>query len=370
MFLQTLTLINFKNYKHAEFNFSDGINCFVGKNGTGKTNVLDAVNYLSMTKSYINPVDKQNILFGEQFFIIQGNWKNGDESQDVYCGVKIGQKKIIKKNKVEYERIADHIGLFPSVMISPYDRDLISEGSEIRRKWIDGIISQFNRTYLDNLIRYGKIIEQRNALLKNFYENGFFERENLLLWDEQLTPIGEAIHQFRSEFISDFLPIFSKYFEFIGNEKEQVKIEYKSQLSDETFSKLLESNRRKDAQYLYTTSGIHRDDLNFTINGNPIKKFGSQGQQKSFLIALKLAQFEWLSQKLDKKPVLMLDDIFDKLDSTRVQKLVTLVSNSNFGQVLITDTDIDRIYKLFDEVQLNYNIIEIDKIKINESENE
>ena len=205
MHIKSLSLINFKNYRQAEFSFDAGVNCFVGKNGSGKTNILDAVHYLSMCRSYLNPVDKQNIRFGEHFFVIQGCWELEGSEAEVYCGVKAGHKKVIKKNKLEYDRLADHIGLFPSVMISPYDRDLIAEGSEVRRKWMDGIISQFDRSYLDLLIRYGKILEQRNALLKQFYENGFFQRESMDVWDEQLIPVGEEIFEKRKQFVADFL---------------------------------------------------------------------------------------------------------------------------------------------------------------------
>ncbi|MES2589570.1 MAG: DNA replication/repair protein RecF [Bacteroidota bacterium] len=362
MYIKKLSLVNFKNYQEAEFEFDEAVNCFVGKNGSGKTNVLDAVHYLSMCKSYLNPVDKQNIRFGEHFFVIQGLWEDENQESEIYCGVKAGHKKIIKKNKVEYERLAEHIGLFPTVMISPYDRDLIAEGSEVRRKFMDGIISQFDRSYLELLIRYNKIIVQRNALLKHFYENGLFERENLDIWDEQLIPVGEEIHAKRMQFIADFLPVFNKYYNFIGEEIEEVEISYKSQLNEQSFKDLLDLSRRKDAQSLFTTCGIHKDDLIFTIKNNPIKKFGSQGQQKSFIIALRLAQFDWLTKNLNKKPVLMLDDIFDKLDSFRVQKLISLVSQNVFGQVLITDTDIERITNLFNEIDVKFNLFSIDNL--------
>lgn len=362
MRIKSLSLINFKNYKQAEFNFGEGINCFVGKNGSGKTNVLDAVHYLSMCKSYLNPVDKQNIHVGEHFFIIQGIWEDNFQEAEIYCGVKSGHKKIIKKNKVEYDRLADHIGLFPTVMISPYDRDLISEGSEVRRKFIDGIISQFDKIYLDLLIRYGKILDQRNALLRSFYTNGLFEAENLDVWDEQLISTGEEIYAKRLQFINDFLPIFNQYYAFIGEDNEEVKIEYKSQLNESSFENLLSLNRKKDAQSLYTTIGIHKDDLIFTIKGNPIKKFGSQGQQKSFIIALRLAQFAWLKSQLNKTPILMLDDIFDKLDVIRVQKIISLTSENIFGQVLITDTDIERIKSLFQKIDVQFNLFTIDQL--------
>ena len=362
MYLKHLSLINFKNYRQVELTLKEGVNCFVGKNGTGKTNMLDAIHYLSMCKSYLNPVDKQNIHFGEHFFVVQGVWQDQEVETEVYCGVKAGHKKIIKKNKLEYEKLADHIGLFPSVMISPYDRDLIAEGSEVRRKWMDGIISQFDRAYLDALMKYVRLLDQRNALLKRFYENGLFEKESIAVWDEQLIPLGEQIYQKRVKFINEFLPVFYRYYAYIGEENESIEIEYKSQLKEASFAELIDSHRRKDAQSQHSTCGTHKDDLIFSIHGNPIKKFGSQGQQKSFIIALRLAQFEWLHQNLNKKPVLMLDDIFDKLDASRVEKLVTLVSNNIFGQVLITDTDSERINRLFKEVAVPFNEVEVDKL--------
>jgi DNA replication and repair protein RecF len=359
MHVKSLSLINFKNYTQAEFELSAGINCFVGKNGSGKTNILDAIHYLSMCKSYLNPVDKQNIRFGEHFFVLQSNWEKQGKDVALYCGVKAGAKKIFKRNKSEYDKLADHIGHFPTVMISPYDRDLISEGSELRRKWMDGIISQFDRTYLEALIRYGKVLDQRNALLKHFYENGFFERESIEVWDAQLIQYGSEIYTKRIAFLTDFIPIFQKYYSFIGNDAETVKLEYKSALNDVSFEQLIEINKRKDCAAQYTTSGIHKDDLLFTIKDHPVKKFGSQGQQKSYVIALKLAQFDWLTKKLNEKPILMLDDIFDKLDSERVQKLLSLVSDHVFGQVLITDTEADRIEQLFNAIELEYNLVEI-----------
>jgi len=360
MHLKTISLINFKNYAQAEFEFTEGINCFVGKNGSGKTNVLDAVHYLSMCKSYLNPVDKQNIRFEEQFFVIQGVWQEFDRETEIYCGVKSGAKKLFKRNKSEYEKLADHIGCFPSVIISPYDRDLISEGSEVRRKWMDGIISQFDRSYLDSLIKYSKILDQRNALLKHFYENGFFERESMDVWDAQLILVGNEIHAKRSVFLKEFIPVFQSHYQFIGADSDEVKLEYRSALNEISFQELIELNRKKDGYAQYTTGGVHKDDLLFTIKGYPVKKFGSQGQQKSFLIALKLAQFDWLKKHLQKKPILMLDDIFDKLDHERVEKLMSLVSDHVFGQVFVTDTEASRIKSIFDSIQMPYNLVEID----------
>lgn len=359
MFLSELTLINFKNYTQREFVLLPGINCFVGANGSGKTNVLDAVHYLSSCRSYLNSIDRQNIRFGEQFFVLEGRFKGGDTEDAIYCAVKAGSKKIFKRNKSEYEKLADHIGRYPSVMISPYDNDLIAEGSEVRRKWLDSIISQFDRSYLQALMRYAKVLEQRNALLKNFSERGFFEAETIEIWDEQLIELGKSIHAVRTEFLDRLIPVFQKYYQFIGMDSEQVAISYKSQLNEGDFRELLLQARRKDTFAQYTTVGTHKDDLVFTIKGYPVKKFGSQGQQKSFLLALRLAQFECLKENLKITPILLLDDIFDKLDQHRVQRLMSLVSDQHFGQVLVTDTDADRINKIFSEINVPYSMVDV-----------
>lgn len=349
MYLESLQLINFKNYEEVEITLSPGINCFSGKNGSGKTNILDAVHYLSMCKSYLNTVDRQNIRFGEHFFVVSGTWHKAGTGIAIHCAVKNGSKKVFKRNKAEYEKLSDHIGQFPSVMISPYDRDLIVEGSEMRRKWMDGIISQFNRRYLEDLQRYYKVLEQRNALLKNMYEHGLFDRESIEVWNDQLVNTGNRIFEARKTFLEEFIPVFQVNYNFIGLESEEVHLEYKSQLNNQPFEDLLIEFERKDAFTQYTNAGTHKDDLLFTIKGHPVKKFGSQGQQKSFLIALKLAQYEWLKKHLNINPVLMLDDIFDKLDQTRVERLMELVSQQHFGQVLVTDTDPQRIHSIFRE---------------------
>ncbi len=339
-----------------------GINCISGKNGSGKTNILDAVHYLSMCKSYLNAVDKQNILFGEHFFMIQGDWFKNEKSQSIHCAVKAGAKKVFKKNKVEYEKLAEHIGLFPSVIISPYDRDLISEGSELRRKWMDSIISQFDRSYLENLQLYAKVVTQRNALLKNMYENGFFEQESIDVWNDKMIQLGTKIFASRKEFLEEFIPVFQKNYNFIGEEAEEVHLEYKSQLLDKDFSLLLQEYQRKDTVTQYSNVGIHKDDLIFSIKGHSVKKFGSQGQQKSFLIALKLAQYEWLKKHLKVNPLLMLDDIFDKLDNDRVGKLMQLVSESNFGQVIVTDTNGQRVKEIFDTIQVDVKLFDTEDL--------
>jgi DNA replication and repair protein RecF len=365
MHLKELHLINFKNYEETELVLSEGVNCFVGLNGSGKTNILDAVYYLSMCKSYLNALDRQNIRFGEQFFSIRGDWQKGDKSVEIHCAVKQGSKKVFRKNKKEYDKLADHIGQFPVVMISPYDRDLISEGSELRRKWMDGIISQFDRKYLEDIQRYARVLEQRNALLRNMYDHGMFDRESIEVWNAQMCQLGKNIHEKRQQFIEEFLPVFRERYNYIGQEDEAVGLEYRSQLHDSTFEDLLQTYERKDALSHYSNAGTHKDDLVFTIKGHPIKKFGSQGQQKSFIIALRLAQYEWLKKHLEVNPVLLLDDIFDKLDQERVKTLLQLVSDHYFGQVLVTDTDLDRLKSIFSENEIGLRIFEVKESKIN-----
>lgn len=366
MHLQKINLVNFKNYNEAEFSFSNEINCFIGNNGVGKTNLLDAVYYLSMCKSYLNPVDSQNISFDENFFLIQGEWFKEDKEHNIYCGVKRGVKKVFKKNKVEYEKLADHIGQFPVVVISPYDRNLISEGSDVRRKWMDGIISQFDRHYLDSLIRYGKVLDQRNALLKKMGDFGFFDAESIEVWDDQLVRYGAELHEKRKNFLADFIPVFQKYYSLVSNQNESVNLSYKSQLEEGNFAQLLIESRRNDERKRYSTVGTHKDDLVFEIKDHPIKKFGSQGQQKSFLIALRLAQFDWLKTHLGTKPVLLLDDIFDKLDNTRVEQLMNLVSKHEFGQVFVTDTDLKRVRDIFADIDANIKMFTITPTEIEE----
>ena len=358
MQLKELSLHQFKNHHHSEISFSSGVNAFIGPNGSGKTNVLDAIHYLSMCKSYLNSIDKQNIEFDQKFFSISGKWEYDNKDYTVHCSYKLGAKKSVKLNKKEYEKLADHIGKFPVVFISPYDGDLINEGSELRRKWIDGIISQVDSSYLNHLQSYQKVLKQRNALLKNMHEHRLFDVESIEIWDVQMVKLGNEIHRTRSEFISSFIPIFKRFYEEIAEVEENVEINYKSQLNDTDFAQLLKEFHVKDSFTQYSNSGTHKDDLIFTIKEHPIKKFGSQGQQKSFIIALRLAQFEWLKQMKETNPILLLDDIFDKLDQTRVQKLVALVTNKFFGQVIISDTDKERMVKLLNRLSIKSKLFE------------
>ena len=327
MHLRQLSVLNFKNYEEAELSFSEGINCFVGDNGEGKTNLLDAIHYLSFCKSFFNPIDSQNIRFEQAFFMVQGIFGNGDKQDTIYCGIKKGQKKQVKRNKKEYERLADHIGRYPVVMVSPSDISLVSEGSEIRRKFMDSIISQYDSVYLDTLIRYNKVLSQRNALLKHFWAERTFDPISLEVYDEKMVQLGQAIYDRRKEFLEEFIPIFQDYFTDISGGKEIVTLEHRSHLKDADFKTQLELHLAKDRAMHYSTVGIHKDDLLFKISGMPLKKFGSQGQQKSYLLALKLAQFECIRKIKGVMPILLLDDIFDKLDDNRVKQLLLLVSN-------------------------------------------
>ncbi|MBN1338614.1 MAG: DNA replication/repair protein RecF [Bacteroidales bacterium] len=365
MYLEKLRLNQFKNYSEQEFEFSEKINCFSGRNGSGKTNVLDAIYYLSFCKSYFNPSDQQNIQHGKDFFAIQGVYrKNGTLPDKLSCVQERGQRKKFKCNDKEYDRFADHIGLFPLVMVSPYDRDLINDGSEIRRKLIDSVISQFNRLYLEDLILYNKALAQRNSLLKKIANSSAVSYGSFEIWDRQLVKLGEKILSERETFIRGFLPHFSEYYEMISGRDEEVNLVYESHLQAGNLAGMLIGSFDRDLAAGFTTKGIHKDDLHFTISGYPVKKFGSQGQQKSFVLALRLAQFRYIHQIKGFKPVLLLDDIFDKLDGERVQHIINLVSKNNFGQVFITDTQKERIEDIFRTLDIDRKIFEVEKGEI------
>ncbi len=352
MYLQQLSVINFKNYTQAELSLSEGVNAFMGNNGAGKTNLLDAIHYLSLCKSYFNPIDSQQIKQGADFFIITGSFNRDDKQEAIACSVKRNQKKQFKRNKKDYQRLADHIGLLPLVMISPYDISIIIEGSEERRKFIDNVISQTDNQYLDELIAYNKLLINRNSLLKTIANTGKYDPTLLEILDEQLVASGSSIFEKRRAFMNEFTAIFNQHYQFISGDAELVSLSYESQLLQNDLAELLKKNIEKDRVLERTTSGIHRDDLQFSIHGMPMKKFGSQGQQKSFLIALKLAQYSFLTQKKGFKPLLLLDDIFDKLDDLRVTKLMQMVSNNNFGQVFITDTSTSRVENIFKDINV------------------
>lgn len=326
------------------------MNCFLGDNGEGKTNLLDSIFYLAFCKSYFNPTDSQNIKNQENFMVVQGEFEREGETEKIYCGIKKGQKKVFKRNKKEYEKFSDHIGFIPMVMISPSDSALILEGSDVRRKFLDLIISQYDKNYLENVISYNRALSQRNSLLKKFMESRTFDEQTLEVWDEQLLRYGEPAFEARKAFVEDFGPIFQKYYQQISNQKEEVELIYDSQISNKSFAELLKEHREKDRRMTHSTAGIHKDDLQFMISGFPIKKFGSQGQQKTYLLALKLAQAEYLKNVKKIKPILLLDDIYEKLDEKRITKLMDIVNSEIFSQVFITDTDTERIPRIFEEL--------------------
>lgn len=361
MWLKQLSVLNFKNYSETTLSFLPEVNAFTGSNGTGKTNLLDAIHYLSLCKSYFNPIDSQHIKKGEEWFMVQGEFDREERPDVISCSLKRNQKKQFKRNKKDYPRLADHIGQYPLVMVSPNDTLIILEGSEERRKFIDNVISQSDNRYLDTLIAYNKILLQRNILLKNIKEKGVFDIGLLEVLNIQLVEVGEVIYQKRKQFMAGFTPAFQRHYAYLTDGAEEVSLVYDSQLHHKDFLALLESSLDKDRILERTTQGIHKDDLLFTIHSDmPLKKFGSQGQQKSFLIALKLAQYAFLYEQNKFKPLLLLDDIFDKLDESRTKKLMQMVSDDEFGQIFITDTDASRIQKIFDEIQQPIRIFGIE----------
>lgn len=345
MILETLHLLFFKNYDEANLSLSPHINCFVGDNGSGKTNLLDAIHYLSLTKSAFTSSDTQSIKQGEEFFVVKGRFQQdpAEKSETIQCSLRTGQKKSVLHNKQAYDRISDHIGRFPVVLISPYDTDLIRQGSEERRKYFDSLISQLDHEYLEVLIKYSHLLKQRNSLLKLATDRqGGYDRDYLLVLDEQLAPLGEQLVRRRQEFLVEFEPVFQRHYEQLADAREVVTLTYKSELPGADFLKLLRQQERKDLTLQRTTVGPHRDDVTFLMDGLAVKGYGSQGQQKSFAIALKLAQFEVLAARKQHKPLLLLDDIFDRLDEKRITRLMQLVANQTFGQIFLTDTHLER----------------------------
>ena len=355
MILETISLLNFKNIAEADIIFSENINCFLGNNGMGKTNLLDAIYYLSFCKSFYNISDTQNIKHGEEFFMIRGNYlnsKTGDTSE-INCGVKLKQKKVFKRDKKEYDRLSEHIGYIPLVIVSPEDSELVKEGSEIRRKFIDQTLSQFNREYLSAIIAYNKALTSRNVMLRR----GDTEASLYEVIEYQMEYSANYIHKCRKEFIDNFVNVFENFYQQICGGGESVELIYSSHLNDRTLSEQLAESREKDKILGYTTRGIHRDDLDMKLGDYNIKKVGSQGQTKTFAIALRFAQYEYLKKMGGKNPILLLDDIFDKLDSNRVERIMNMVSTPDFGQIFVTDTNreyldaivrkSDKKYKLF-----------------------
>jgi DNA replication and repair protein RecF len=343
MYIKSIYISNFKNYENREFDFSDKINCVVGSNATGKTNLLDAIHYLSNCKSFVNLIDNLNIRHGENFFAITGHFATeNSDNEKLTCIVEKGEKKVMKNNDKIYDRLIDHIGKFPIVVISPYDSDIINETGDIRRKFLDMVISQFDSNYLDNLVKYNATVQQRNKMLKDF------TIDNILLeiLNDKMLKFGIPIYNSRATFLSEFVPIFQKYYQILSEGKEKVDIVYHSQLNNNDFLAGLNNSIEDDKFLKYSTFGVHKDDLKLLINDFPVKKYASQGQQKSFTISMRLAQFEMIKQKKNFTPILILDDIFDKLDEQRVLQLIACVGNEGFEQVFISDTEYSRLKKI------------------------
>lgn len=359
MVIKKLSFINFKNHVEKQYVFSPQINCFVGNNGAGKTNILDALHYISVGKSFLGNSDYNNICYGEDFFSLESEVFDNKKDSIIRIIYQKEGKKIIKKNDKVYDRMADHIGFLPSVTISPYDANLISDSGESRRKFLDGMISQTDTSYLFCLIQYQKALQQRNALLKYFAKNRLYDAASLEIYDDPLSSFGMQIFEKRKEFISQLLPVVKDFYQIISRGGEEINILYQSDLNERAVQEILTENLEKDRFLTYTSKGIHKDDLVFHMNGNPIKKNGSQGQQKSFLISLKLAQMNLIKQLTGKSPILLLDDIFDKLDDERVSQLIELVNRENFGQIFITDTHRERTESVVKRINEESRIFEI-----------
>ena len=363
--LKKIAIQNFRNIAFQELSFAPNINCISGNNGEGKTNLMDAVYYLSFCKSATNPIDSQNIRHEQDFFVLQGFYETEDgDPEEVYCGLKRRQKKQFKRNKKEYTRLSDHIGLIPLVMVSPADTLLIAGGSEERRRFMDVVISQFDREYLDALIRYNKALVQRNTLLKAELEP---DEELMNVWEEMMASTGEVVFRKRQQFIDEFIPIFQSYYSYISQNQEEVKLSYQSHAAEGDLLALLRANRQRDRVMGYSLKGIHKDDLIMQLGEFPMKREGSQGQNKTYLIALKLAQFEFLKRTgSGTTPLILLDDIFDKLDALRVEQIVKLVAGDNFGQIFITDTNRDHLDRILKKIEGDYKLFEVENGEVSE----
>jgi DNA replication and repair protein RecF len=366
MYLKKLILTNFKNYELGEMEFSPKINCFVGNNGVGKTNILDAIHYLSLTKSFFNSIDSISIKHDEDYFIIQGTFTRDSEEDNIYCAFQKQKQKLLKRNGKEYQKLSDHVGRYPVVMISPADTALVTEGSEDRRKFLNKIVSQYNAEYLDSVLRYSKALQQRNKLLKDFKSSGKFDQDMLSVWDAQLVRYGEYIFSERSVLVNELIPVFQEYYEMISNGKEKVRLQYRSHLAGGDFPQALKDSITKDRFLEYTTIGIHKDDLLLEMDGFPVKSLGSQGQQKSYLVALKLAKFDYIKRKAGFSPILLLDDIFDKFDAERVEQIIKLVGNHRFGQIFITDTHQSRLQDILFSHNIDFKLFRISDNKVEE----
>ncbi|MGI9541973.1 MAG: DNA replication/repair protein RecF [Cyclobacteriaceae bacterium] len=366
MHLENLSLVNFKNYAKCDLGFSSQINCFVGPNGSGKTNLLDAIHYLSLTKSAFNTIDQQNIRHGTDYFAVNGTFALDGRSHTIKCSLKTGEKKQFKNGSDRYEKLSQHIGLFPLILITPYDTEIIREGSELRRKFFDNLLAQIDQDYLNQLIEYNHYLRQRNKLLKQFQERNYFDPNLLESYDRNLIGGGQMLSKCRVQLLNDYLPFFKQRYQEISDGNEEVTLTYRSDLLEGNFPELFRSKLQKDMALQRTTMGIHKDDFLFELEGHPIKKLGSQGQQKSFVIALKLAQFELIKKAKGFKPLLLMDDIFDKLDDQRIAKLMDLVAGKAFGQLFVTDARPERTKAIFETVEAEVKLFGVNNGEVAE----
>ncbi len=360
MHIENLSLISFKNYDELSLTFSQNINCIVGPNGSGKTNILEAIHYLSMTKGAHNGIDSQNVKFTDPYFSIQGRFSLQKEVYDVVCYFQEGTKKSFKVNKQDYDKLSQHIGRFPVVLIAPNDTDIIRDGSEIRRKFFDAILCQLDKDYMANLFKYNHNLKQRNSALKQFNRSKKIDYDLMEKYNQYLIQYGKAVFEKRTDFMKKYIKYFLNQYAFISDNKENVGITYTSNFADADFEQQLRQSIDREVSLERSTLGIHKDDYKFLIDDNPLKKYGSQGQQKSFSIALKLGQFHHLLTKLKKKPILLLDDIFDKLDASRIKKLLKLIDDSTFGQVFITDAIEERTRGFMKDFNLQADFLKIE----------
>ena len=368
MILKRISILNYKNLEQVELSFSPKLNCFFGQNGMGKTNLLDAVYFLSFCKSAGNPIDSQNICHDADFFVIQGFYEAADGTpEEIYCGMKRRQKKQFKRNKKEYTRLSDHIGFLPLVMVSPADSELIAGGSDERRRFMDVVISQYDKEYLDALIRYNKALVQRNTLLKS---EQTVEEALFLVWEEMMAQAGEVVFRKREAFIREFIPIFQSFYSFISQDREKVGLSYDSHARDASLLEVLKESRARDQIMGYSLRGVHKDELNMLLGDFPIKREGSQGQNKTYLVALKLAQFDFLKRTGTTVPLLLLDDIFDKLDASRVEQIIKLVAGDSFGQIFITDTNREHLDRILHKVGSDYKMFRVEQGTVAEMKEE
>ena len=368
MLLKELNILNYKNIREATLQFSDKINAFVGLNGQGKTNILDAIYYLSFTKSAYNAIDSQNIHHDEDMAMIQGKYYSSDNEEIISCGIKRGVKKQFRRGKKDYKRLIDHIGLIPLVMVSPQDSELVVEGSDERRKFMDGVISQYSKSYLEHLTQYNILLKQRNALLKQYAEQPEQLPDTLMeVLEQQMVSHAMPIYQARVQFIEQFVPYFQQVYSAISNDKELVSLVYQSQLHERDLLESLARTRSRNLILGWTSQGIHKDELEMMLGDYPLKRVGSQGQQKSYLLAMKLGQALYLNaeQILNTQPILLLDDIFDKLDSERVERIIQLVGDERFGQIFITDTDRQHLTKILSQEHFDAKLFQVENGEVN-----